>query len=350
MPPANTMASAPPSTPRGTRRHTCARGTTEYVDRQSCASIIVLVRFGQQIAHVVGQAGKAQQSRLLIEHGLDLRQRQSLFGRDIVEHGRIDVAGACAHDQPLERRESHGGVDRTSAVNGAGGASIAEVQRDNAHILACSIRSACASATRCCDVTFHETRSAALCGGDTADREWRTGTHARAASDETPCRTPRPAVLRRRAQRARLRCRASCAGCATGRVHSSTRSPGAHRHRCERFRGTARLHARNAMPTGASSGARRDPCAAPLRRDKRHQPLHGRAQVTQRCRLRTRHVPSLCRIVTTDSPPMRSISPRTSARSLSAAMALSSVTTTWNLSVADPALSTSTFIARDPLV
>lgn len=45
-------------------------------------------------------------------------------------HGRVDVTCAGPHDQALQGREAHGGVDRAAAAHGRGGGPVAEVQHD----------------------------------------------------------------------------------------------------------------------------------------------------------------------------------------------------------------------------
>ena len=53
----------------------------EHVDRETCAAVVVLVLLGQQLAHVVREAGQPEQSRLLVEHRVQLVQRQPLLRR-----------------------------------------------------------------------------------------------------------------------------------------------------------------------------------------------------------------------------------------------------------------------------
>ena len=55
---------------------------------------------------------------------------------DEVEDRRIEVAGARAHHQSLERREAHRRVDRVAADDRARRRAVAEVQRDDLRLLA----------------------------------------------------------------------------------------------------------------------------------------------------------------------------------------------------------------------
>jgi hypothetical protein len=48
---------------------------------------------------------------------------------------RIDVAAAGAHDQPLQRRHAHGGIDAGAVANGRGAGAVAQVQRDQVAVL-----------------------------------------------------------------------------------------------------------------------------------------------------------------------------------------------------------------------
>ena len=48
---------------------------------------------------------------------------------------RVDVAAARAHDQALERRQAHGGVDRPAVLDGRDRGAVAEVAGDEVRVL-----------------------------------------------------------------------------------------------------------------------------------------------------------------------------------------------------------------------
>lgn len=83
----------------------------------------------------VALSADAEQAALLVEHLVDLCDRHvELCGEKVVD-GRVDVSAARAHDESLERRESHGGVDALSVADGGHAGSVAEVAGDNGRVL-----------------------------------------------------------------------------------------------------------------------------------------------------------------------------------------------------------------------
>jgi hypothetical protein len=113
MPPVKTMASRAAER-REVGADVLACAVAEDLDGEASAAVVVLLRLGEQFAHVVREAADAEQAGLLVEQHLDVVQRQPFLDGDVVEDRRVEVAGACAHDEPLERREAHRGVDRVA--------------------------------------------------------------------------------------------------------------------------------------------------------------------------------------------------------------------------------------------
>ena len=66
------------------RRQICSdvlpRTVTENLHGETSAAVVVLMRFGQQLAHVVGQTRYSDETRLLVQQSLNLLRGQSLFG------------------------------------------------------------------------------------------------------------------------------------------------------------------------------------------------------------------------------------------------------------------------------
>jgi len=79
------------------------------------------------LAQVVGDAGDAQQAAFALEKLVDLGQLHAAALGQVEDDGRVDVAGAGAHDHPFERGQSHGGVDGTSIFDRGQGAAVAQV-------------------------------------------------------------------------------------------------------------------------------------------------------------------------------------------------------------------------------
>ena len=65
-------------------------------------------------------AGQSLQARLPVERAVDLVQRPAQLAVQVGVHGRVEVAGAGAHHQALQRRQPHRGVDRLAAPHGGG--------------------------------------------------------------------------------------------------------------------------------------------------------------------------------------------------------------------------------------
>ena len=141
-------------------------------------------------------------------------------------HGRVDVAGAGAHDQALQRGQPHRGVDATCRrATAAGRRPVAQVQDDRG--------SASSSGPAQERRGLRARRTRARCRGS---RSGGSGARAasspvdrvgvrrrRAGSGGTRCRRPRPAARPGSACRRRLGCPAGSPGCAAARAATSSR-------------------------------------------------------------------------------------------------------------------------------
>ena len=85
-----------------------------------------------QAAHVVGQAGQAEQAAVLVEHGVDLLQAPAQGARQVTMQVGVDIAAAGAHHQAFQRGQAHAGVAALAVDDGAGGAAVAQVRREPA--------------------------------------------------------------------------------------------------------------------------------------------------------------------------------------------------------------------------
>ena len=81
------------------------------------------------LAHVV-VAGEAEQAAPLVEQIVDLVDAHAGVAREVDDHGGVDVAGARPHDEALERRQPHRGVDGSAVQHRRGRCPVAEVQHD----------------------------------------------------------------------------------------------------------------------------------------------------------------------------------------------------------------------------
>ena len=94
------------------------------------AVLVACSHTGLNVAHVARLAGDAEDAGLLIEQVVHLVGGESLLLHNVEDSGRVDVAGAGTHHQPLQRGKSHRGVDALAILDGADGASVADVTGD----------------------------------------------------------------------------------------------------------------------------------------------------------------------------------------------------------------------------
>ena len=152
--PVKTRPSTPPST-AASAPISLRRAVDEVVDRQPAAGS----RAAEQVAHVVADAGDAEQAGLLVEHRLDLLRRQPEPGTDTGRR-RDRGTGPRAHAQAVERGEAERAVDALAVLQRAQARAAAEVRDDDASVRQSPARPA-AAPTRCTRTTGRESRSAA---------------------------------------------------------------------------------------------------------------------------------------------------------------------------------------------
>src|SRR6185369_8072514 len=76
-------------------------------------------------------AGDAHDAALLVEDAVDLLGGEVFLLHHEGRDGRVDVAAAGAHDGPLQRGQSHGGVHRYTILDVAMGNTVADVHGDD---------------------------------------------------------------------------------------------------------------------------------------------------------------------------------------------------------------------------
>ena len=95
---------------------------------------VALAPSRQKFVHVAAApAGQAEQAGVVFEGVLDRRGGQPV-AQGPQQGAGVDVAAAGGHHQTLERREAHGGVDRTTAGDGGDRRPAAEVADDQAEL------------------------------------------------------------------------------------------------------------------------------------------------------------------------------------------------------------------------
>ena len=91
--------------------------------------LVALVHHARDLTHV-RLAGQALHAGLAVEQVVDLVDRHTRHAHEMEDGGRVDVAGAPAHDQVFQRGQAHGGLDRARADDGRHGGAVAQVQDD----------------------------------------------------------------------------------------------------------------------------------------------------------------------------------------------------------------------------
>ena len=98
--------------------------TSEAVAENVESNLGALVAFAcslRERAHVVREAGEAEQAGFLVHEVVELVDGAVFFAvllSDVEEDGRVEAAGAGAHDKAFERCETHGGIDALAVQNG----------------------------------------------------------------------------------------------------------------------------------------------------------------------------------------------------------------------------------------
>lgn len=99
-----------------------------HVDVEGEDSRVVLgLDTGEDVAHVTAPR-EAGEPAAGVEQGIEVVDRQAGAARQVHERRRVDVSGACAHDQAFERREAHRGLHRPAAVDRGHRRAVAEVE------------------------------------------------------------------------------------------------------------------------------------------------------------------------------------------------------------------------------
>src|SRR5579863_2866953 len=107
------------------------RTATEYLDREFRTRIALPFEL-EELVHVGAAAGETLESAFGVELEAHLRGGQAAVLHDVQQRARIQVPGACSHDQTLERREAHAGCDRLIVKRRGHGAAAPELQTDAA--------------------------------------------------------------------------------------------------------------------------------------------------------------------------------------------------------------------------
>ncbi len=86
----------------------------------------------QKRSHVAGDPRNAEQAGLLVQQPFDRACIHAAFVHQVEHNARIEVAGAGAHRQAVDRGESHRGGNAAAALQRAHAGAVAEVQHDGA--------------------------------------------------------------------------------------------------------------------------------------------------------------------------------------------------------------------------
>src|SRR5262245_27742120 len=100
----------------------------EMVECEPCTRRIAR----KQVTHVVADAGKPLEARLLVEQVLQLRCRHLTLLKQIEKYARIDLPASCAHRQSVEGREPEGALDASPLMEGAHGRAASQMRDDDA--------------------------------------------------------------------------------------------------------------------------------------------------------------------------------------------------------------------------
>ncbi len=86
------------------------------------------------ISHVAS-AGETEEPALPVQQVIELVDAEPSLPVKVHQNGRVDVAGARAHDETLQGGEAHARVNRASTRDRRHRCTIAEVQHDDAQLL-----------------------------------------------------------------------------------------------------------------------------------------------------------------------------------------------------------------------
>ena len=88
----------------------------------------------RQGAHVVRKAGETEKAGFLVYKLVEAVDIVAVLLADEEEDGRVEAAGAGAHDKAVERGEAHGGVGALAVENRGAAGTVAEVGGDEAAV------------------------------------------------------------------------------------------------------------------------------------------------------------------------------------------------------------------------
>ena len=111
-----------------------AQPVAEHVDRPAARARCPAASASRSVAHVVAERPRRRGGpQCLLSSALTSAAPSSSLRHDVEQDRGVEVAAARAHDQALERREAHRGVDRAAAVGSRRDrAAVAEVAGDHA--------------------------------------------------------------------------------------------------------------------------------------------------------------------------------------------------------------------------
>ena len=100
-----------------------------YTASAAAARLVARVCRRLHVAHVAG-AGESEQPAPPVQQAVEVVEVEAGLPVQVDEHGRIDVAGAGAHHETLERRHPHARLHRHAPVDRGDGGPVAEVEHD----------------------------------------------------------------------------------------------------------------------------------------------------------------------------------------------------------------------------
>ena len=99
----------------------------EIVDRKGRARIAACFK----LSHVIADAGQAFEPAIVVEQALRLLRAHALLLNEVEHNARIDLAGAGAHRQSIERRKAHRALDALPVLQRAHGGAAAQMGHDD---------------------------------------------------------------------------------------------------------------------------------------------------------------------------------------------------------------------------
>ena len=213
----------------GQRADVLGRFVDEVVHRQASRRLVD----SEQNAHVVADAGDAEEARLLVKHLLHVGGRHAQGLEEMQDHAGIHRARTRPHAESVERGEAERGIDALSRVQRAQARAAAEMRDD--HTAVGDLRRDLGKRRR--DVLVGEPVEAVALHARVADFLGSgTSSATPAGRGESSCRSMRPGG-RREDARPPLRSRPGCGAGAAAPAESAraaSREPQASRRRGRR--------------------------------------------------------------------------------------------------------------------